>query len=132
MYLWLAASHIRQRVSPRMCPALVPVPLAAIWQLSGCALQAPILERFWRDKELVMTIANYKDGLKPLINRAALAILAAYALTTVHHIFGRLVDGAENRLFVPFILAPRGRICAMAGRCRYVCAGAATLALPRL
>ncbi|HKH37328.1 MAG TPA: hypothetical protein VKA82_09200 [Rubrobacter sp.] len=42
---------------------------------------------------------------KQLINRTALAILAAYALTTVHHIYGGLVDGAPNRLRVPGIMA---------------------------
>src|SRR5215217_5876907 len=42
---------------------------------------------------------------KQLINRTALAILAAYALTTVHHIYGGLVDGAPNRLRVPPIMA---------------------------
>src|SRR5215213_2720584 len=41
---------------------------------------------------------------KQLINRTALAILAAYALTTVHHIYGGLVDGAPNRLRVPGIM----------------------------
>jgi hypothetical protein len=40
-----------------------------------------------------------------LINRAALAILAAYGLTSIHHIYGGLVDGATNRLFVPIIMA---------------------------
>lgn len=40
-----------------------------------------------------------------LINRAALAILAAYGLTSIHHIYGGLVDGASNRLFVPIIMA---------------------------
>lgn len=51
-----------------------------------------------------MTIS--KDMLKPLINRAALAILVAYALTTIHHIFGGVVDRAEDRLLIPGILAP--------------------------
>jgi hypothetical protein len=40
-----------------------------------------------------------------LINRAALAILAAYALTTVHHVYGGLVDHAPDRLLVPVIMA---------------------------
>ena len=40
-----------------------------------------------------------------LANRTALAILAAYGLTTVHHIYGGIVDGAPNRLRVPFIMA---------------------------
>ena len=39
------------------------------------------------------------------INRAALAILAAYALTTIHHIYGGFVDRAPNRLHVPVIMA---------------------------
>jgi hypothetical protein len=40
-----------------------------------------------------------------LIERAALAIGLAYALTTVHHIYGGLVDSAPNRLRVPIIMA---------------------------
>jgi hypothetical protein len=40
-----------------------------------------------------------------LANRTALAILTAYGLTTVHHIYGGIVDGAPNRLRVPFIMA---------------------------
>lgn len=40
-----------------------------------------------------------------LINRAALAILAAYTLTFIHHVCGGLVDGATNRLLVPIIMA---------------------------
>jgi hypothetical protein len=48
-------------------------------------------------------------GLKPttrrLINKAALAILSAYALTTIHHIYGGLVDQAPNRLRVPIFMA---------------------------
>ncbi len=47
-----------------------------------------------------------KEQLKPFINSAALTILAAYALTTVHHIFGGLVDGADDRLVIPGVLAP--------------------------
>lgn len=47
-----------------------------------------------------------RENLKPLINTAMLAILAAYAITTVHHIFGGVADGAENRLAVPGILLP--------------------------
>lgn len=39
-----------------------------------------------------------------LVNRTAISILAAYALTTAHHIYGGL-DGAPNRLRVPFIMA---------------------------
>src|SRR5215217_8098830 len=46
-----------------------------------------------------------KPTTKQLINRTALAILAAYSLTTVHHIYGGLVDGAPNRLRVPGIMA---------------------------
>src|SRR5215218_8359271 len=46
-----------------------------------------------------------KPTTKQLINRTALAILAAYALTTVHHIYGGLVDGASNRLRVPIFMA---------------------------
>jgi hypothetical protein len=39
------------------------------------------------------------------IERAALVIGLAYALTTVHHIYGGLVDSAPNRLRVPMIMA---------------------------
>ncbi len=37
--------------------------------------------------------------------RAASAIGLAYALTTVHHIYGGLIDSAPNRLRVPIIMA---------------------------
>jgi hypothetical protein len=40
-----------------------------------------------------------------LINRAALRIGLAYAVTTVHHIYGGLVDSAPNRLRIPIIMA---------------------------
>ena len=40
-----------------------------------------------------------------MIDRAALAIALAYALTTVHHIYGGLVDSAPNRFRVPIIMA---------------------------
>jgi hypothetical protein len=46
-----------------------------------------------------------KPTTRQLIKRTALAILAAYALTTVHHIYGGFVDGAPNRLRVPVIMA---------------------------
>src|SRR5215211_280334 len=46
-----------------------------------------------------------KPTTRQLIKRTALAILAAYALTTVHHIYGGLVDGAPNRLRVPIFMA---------------------------
>jgi hypothetical protein len=42
-----------------------------------------------------------KPTTRQLIDRAALAIVAAYALTTIHHIYGGLVDRAPNRLRVP-------------------------------
>ena len=42
-----------------------------------------------------------KPTTRQLIDRATLAIVAAYALTTIHHIYGGLVDGAPNRLRVP-------------------------------
>ena len=41
-----------------------------------------------------------------LIGQAAFAMLAAYTITTVHHVYGGLVDKAQNRLRVPGILAP--------------------------
>ena len=40
-----------------------------------------------------------------LSERAVLAIGLAYALTTIHHIYGGLVDSAPNRLSVPIIMA---------------------------
>jgi hypothetical protein len=44
-----------------------------------------------------------------LTHRAAWAVGAMYALTTVHHVYGGLVDGAQGRLFVPvFIAIPLG------------------------
>ncbi|HET9138774.1 hypothetical protein [Actinophytocola sp.] len=43
------------------------------------------------------------DGL---ITSAALAIVVAYLLTSVHHIYGGLTTTATNRLLVPAILAP--------------------------
>jgi hypothetical protein len=46
-----------------------------------------------------------KPTTRRLINTTSLAILAAYGLTTVHHIYGALADGAPNRLRVPFIMA---------------------------
>jgi hypothetical protein len=46
-----------------------------------------------------------KPSTERLVTRSALAILAAYGLTTVHHIYGGLVDGASNRLRIPFIMA---------------------------
>jgi hypothetical protein len=46
-----------------------------------------------------------KPTTRQLINRSERAILAAYALTTVHHIYGGLVNGAPNRLRVPPIMA---------------------------
>ncbi len=49
-------------------------------------------------------MAAISTGTSQLINRAMLAVLAAYALTTVHHIYGGLVDGAPDRLLVPVIM----------------------------
>ena len=42
---------------------------------------------------------------KQLVTQNALAIAAAYALTTIHHVYGGLVDKAPNRLRVPVIMA---------------------------
>jgi hypothetical protein len=42
---------------------------------------------------------------RQFINKAVLASLVAYAVTTIHHIYGGLFDGAPNRLFVPIIMA---------------------------
>jgi hypothetical protein len=46
-----------------------------------------------------------KTPTPKLIERAALAIGLAYALTTIHHIYGGVVDSAPNRLRVPIIMA---------------------------
>jgi len=46
-----------------------------------------------------------KPTTRQLIYWTVLAILAAYALTTVHHIYGGLVDHAPDRLLVPIIMA---------------------------
>ena len=46
-----------------------------------------------------------KPTTSQLINRSALTILAAYALTTIHHVYGGLVDRASNRLYVPIFMA---------------------------
>jgi len=46
-----------------------------------------------------------KPTTRLLVNRLALTILAAYALTTIHHIYGGLVDHAPDRLLVPVIMA---------------------------
>jgi len=48
---------------------------------------------------------DVKPSTRQLINSAAQAILAAYALTTIHHIYGGLADRAPNRLRVPVIMA---------------------------
>ena len=42
---------------------------------------------------------------KQLVTQNALAIAAAYVLTTIHHVYGGLVDKAPNRLRVPVIMA---------------------------
>jgi hypothetical protein len=56
-------------------------------------------------RERDFTMIAVKTTTRQLIDRAALAILAAYALTTIHHIYGGLVDGASNRLLVPIVMA---------------------------
>jgi hypothetical protein len=38
-----------------------------------------------------------------LINRAAQSILALYAITFIHHVYGGIVDGDTKRLYVPII-----------------------------
>jgi len=50
-----------------------------------------------------MGVAEQRRGR--LVNRTALSVLAAYALTTVHHVYGGIVDGAPNRLRVPLVMA---------------------------
>jgi hypothetical protein len=40
-----------------------------------------------------------------LINQAGLAVVSIYILTTVHHVYGGLVDGIEGRLHVPIFMA---------------------------
>jgi hypothetical protein len=52
---------------------------------------------------MMSTITAYTTSL---IGQAAVALLAAYALTTIHHLYGGVVDKASNRLLVPVILAP--------------------------
>lgn len=42
---------------------------------------------------------------RQLINQAAMAIVATYVLTTVHHLYGGIVDSAANRLAVPVFMA---------------------------
>lgn len=43
----------------------------------------------------------------PAIHRAALALVVAYSLTTIHHVYGGLVDHITGRLYVPvFLLIP--------------------------
>ncbi len=47
-----------------------------------------------------------KPTTRQLINRSALVIVAAYALTTIHHIYGEFADRrASNRLYVPIFMA---------------------------
>ena len=46
-----------------------------------------------------------RTSTSQLIKRAALAILAAYTLTFIHHVYGGLVDGDSNRLLVPILMA---------------------------
>jgi hypothetical protein len=46
-----------------------------------------------------------KTTTNQLINRAAFAILGAYTLTTIHHIYGGLVDEDSNRLHAPLVMA---------------------------
>ena len=46
-----------------------------------------------------------KPTTQQVINRTSLAIVAAYALTPGHHVYGGLVDGAPNRLRIPPIMA---------------------------
>lgn len=38
--------------------------------------------------------------------QALVAVGAAFALTTVHHVYGGLVDGSTRRLTIPLVLAP--------------------------
>jgi hypothetical protein len=42
---------------------------------------------------------------KQLAKANALAIVSAYGLTTLHHVYGGLADDAPNRLTVPMIMA---------------------------
>jgi hypothetical protein len=39
-----------------------------------------------------------------LIHQAGAAVVAAYLLTTVHHLYGGLVDSIPARLMVPIIM----------------------------
>jgi hypothetical protein len=62
---------------------------------------------------------------KQLVTQNALAIAAAYALTTIHHIYGGLVDKAPNRLRVPVIMAVP-TLAALAALHRYERTGSKT------
>src|SRR5215208_4968182 len=64
------------------------------------------------------TMKAVKLTTRHLVKRLALTILAAYALTTVHHIYGGLVDNAPDRLLVPVIMAVPSLI-ALASLYRY-------------
>jgi hypothetical protein len=48
---------------------------------------------------------QFSRDRKHLVTENALAIAGAYALTTIHHIYGGLVDRAPNRLRIPAIMA---------------------------
>jgi hypothetical protein len=54
-------------------------------------------------EEVIVKAVNTTTG--QLINSAAVSILAPYVLTTIHHIYGGIVDRDLNRLYVPIIAA---------------------------
>lgn len=41
-----------------------------------------------------------------LVDKTTVAVLASYALTTVHHIYGGIDDGVTSRLWLPVVIAP--------------------------
>jgi hypothetical protein len=55
--------------------------------------------------EDTMIGSNKFTNRKQLVKGNALAIVSAYGLTTLHHIYGGIVDNAPNRLIVPVIMA---------------------------
>src|SRR3954470_13201921 len=48
---------------------------------------------------------NIEQAVRERRSGAAMAsLLALYALTTIHHVYGGIADGASDRLYVPFVL----------------------------
>src|SRR5260370_23939594 len=70
---------------------------------AGCHSTGSLRPTSGEEEWMMNTITEYTTSL---IGQAAVALLAAYALTTIHHVYGGVVDKAPNRLLVPVILAP--------------------------